>query len=194
MSRNAMQPNPGFNFFAPLTFQVHEFGHLFFSFGGVFLTILGGSLMQVLVPLGAVALMGRQRDFFGMAFFATWLASSLVDLSAYIGDAQALELDLVSLGVDGGDTGDDSNGTGHDWQWLLMQMKLLPYDRRIAAVVRGTGELILWSSAAFGAWVCWLMWRAGASDAPPPSAPRPGDADSPRSSGATDDRPRYRLR
>lgn len=165
MARRELRPEYGLNFFAPLTFQVHEFGHLFFSFGGTFLAILGGSLMQLLVPAGAIALMGRQRDWFGMALFATWLSSSLVNLSAYIGDAQALELDLVGLGDGGGaDDGRDTDGTGHDWQWLLMRMGLLRHDRRIAAVVHGAGELLLWGAAAFGLWLCWLMLRSRAVD------------------------------
>lgn len=137
--------------FSGITFGAHEFGHLFFAFGGEFLTIAGGSLMQVLVPIGAGALLYHYRDYFGIAVAGQWLASSLFDLAVYIADARAFDLDLVGFG----------DGAGHDWAWLLSRFHALPYDLRIAAGVRGAGLLILLGATALGGWLCLRMWAAG---------------------------------
>jgi hypothetical protein len=195
MAWRGMQPDrEAFSLWAPLTFHVHEFGHLFFAFGGTFLAIAGGSLMQLLVPLGAIALMARQRDWFGMTVFGTWLAQSLVDLSVYVGDARALQLDLVGLGIDGGDPNDDSGGTGHDWQYLLMRLGLLQQDTAIAGLVRAAGWLTLWGSVGFAAWLLWRMARGEGPAAPTPPADGPAGGRPPRPSSGDAPRGGYRLR
>jgi hypothetical protein len=142
--------------FAGITFGAHEFGHLFFAFGGEFLGIAGGSLMQLLVPVGAAALLYRHRDYFGITIAAVWLASSLIDLAVYIADARAFDLDLLGFG----------DGAGHDWAWLLGRWHLLPYDLQIAGVVRGSGTLLLLAAVGAGSWLCIKMWGA-----PKPAAP-----------------------
>ena len=54
--------------FGGITFGVHELGHLVFMLtGNEFLTVAGGSLLQLLVPLGAVWLMRERGDALGVA-------------------------------------------------------------------------------------------------------------------------------
>ena len=63
-----LRDGESFHLFRGITFGAHEFGHLFFSFGGEWMTIAGGSLMQLIVPIGAAAAMvGTARDWFGAA-------------------------------------------------------------------------------------------------------------------------------
>ena len=114
--------------FRGITFGVHEFGHLFFSFGGEWLAIAGGSLMQLIIPLGAAAVMVATptKDWFGAVACGTWLAASLADLAHYIADARAQDLDLVSFSPD---------GNGHDWHYLLAHAGMLKQD---LALARGT--------------------------------------------------------
>lgn len=135
--------------FAGITFGVHEFGHLLFAFLGEFMAVLGGSLNQLLIPIGAAALMYHYRDYFGIAIAGTWLSSSLLDLARYIGDARAQELDLVGFGED----------PQHDWTWLLTQLHALPQDLRIAGGVRFAALLLLLGSLLFGVWICLQMGR-----------------------------------
>lgn len=146
--RHLRDPEAG-GLFAGITFGVHELGHLVFAFFGEFLTIAGGSLAQVLIPVGAGALFHYYRDFFGIAGAGAWLASSLLDLARYIGDARALELDLVSLSENG----------QHDWAWLLGRLGALSYDTRLAGLTRFTAILVLFGSLSFGAWLCLRMAR-----------------------------------
>jgi len=133
--------------FGGITFGAHEFGHLFFSPFGEFMAVAGGSLMQLLVPVGAIALLLRQGDYFGVTVGGAWLASSLVDLSVYVGDARAYDLDLVGFGED----------AVHDWAWLLGHVGALQHDLRLAGLVRGLGMLLLAASFLAGVWLCLQM-------------------------------------
>ena len=132
-----------FSLLSGVTFGAHEFGHLAFAPFGETLAVAGGSLMQLLVPIGAGVLLASRRDRAGVAFAGCWLAISLVDLARYIADARALELPLVSMSPDGGD---------HDWNWLLDRYGLLSYDLRIAAALRRGAAALLLVSLAVGAW------------------------------------------
>ena len=128
--------------FRGITFGAHEFGHLFFGFGGEWLAIAGGSAMQLLVPVGAMAAMyTTSRDWFGIAAAGTWLAASLADLAPYIADARAQDLDLVSFSPDGG---------GHDWHYLLAHAGWLKYDLGVARGARFLAVLILFASVGGG--------------------------------------------
>src|SRR4051812_39409015 len=104
--------------FSGIIFGSHEFGHLFFAAFGALLTVAGGSLMQLLVPLGAAAAFVYYRDYFGVAAAGCWLSMSLSNLAVYIGDAVAQQVPLVSFSPDGGE---------HDWYWLLDRYGWLAY-------------------------------------------------------------------
>ncbi len=144
--RHLRDPEEG-GIFAGITFGVHEFGHLLFAFGGEMLAVLGGSLNQLLIPIGAIALMFYHRDYFGVAIAGTWLSSSLLDLARYVADARSHDLDLVGFGEE----------PMHDWGYLLGEWGLLPADHRIAAGLRLAALVVLLGSTAFGAWVCWMI-------------------------------------
>jgi hypothetical protein len=135
--------------FGGITFGAHELGHLLFAFLGEFMGVAGGSLAQILVPVGAALLLAQHRDYFGCAAAGAWLGSSLLDLARYIGDARQAELDLVSFG----------EGPVHDWSYLLGRFGLLAHDLRIAAWTRGAAVLVLAGSLLFGAWLCLRMVR-----------------------------------
>jgi len=96
-------------------FGVHELGHLVFAFFGEFLAVAGGSIAQLLLPIGAMALFYKQKNRFGVAVCGCWLAVSMGQLAIYIADARAESLELVSFSPEG----------GHDWNYLLEQMHLL---------------------------------------------------------------------
>ena len=136
--------------FAGITFGAHEFGHLFFGFGGEWLTIAGGSLMQLLIPLGAAAAVLQKRDWFGAAICGLFLAASLGDLSWYIADARARELDLLSFSPD---------GSGHDWAFLLRRAGLIQKDLVLARFTRFVGWCVLLASTGFALRLLWLMKR-----------------------------------
>ncbi len=130
----------GASLFSGITFGAHEFGHLFFAFFGEWMGMAGGSLMQLLIPIGAAALVLRSKDWFGVAICALFLASSLGDLSWYVEDARRLDLDLVSFSSDGGE---------HDWNYLLNSLGMIEYDLAIARAMRVVGWLLVVASGFF---------------------------------------------
>lgn len=180
----------GFPLFEFISFHVHEGGHVYWSLlGSEWLTVFGGTASEVLLPIGAGALMVRSRDWFGVAFCVMWLASTLAGVSVYMGDARALELDLVSTFPDGGASPDDDPFAGHDWRYLFGHAGLLQYDTRIAAMTRGAAWALWWGAMAFSAWLFYQMWRSSARDAAPPGG---GTPPSPPSTPRPTQR--YRLR
>jgi hypothetical protein len=158
--RHWKDPDAG-GLFGGITFGVHELGHLVFAAFGEFMAVLGGSLNQLLIPIAAGLLLYHHRDYFGVTAAGAWLASSLLDLARYVGDARSFELDLVGFGED----------SVHDWAWLLGRLGLLPYDIPLAQGLRGAAGLLLTASLLFGAWLCVRMRAASraAAGAVPPS-------------------------
>jgi len=132
----------------------HEAGHIIFSPFGPFMTSLGGSLAQVLVPLIClVALLVQTRDPFGAALCLWWLGESLLDLAPYIADARALQLVLL-----GGRTGAEVEG--HDWEFILGSMGWLHLDRALGQTAYRLGALFMIAALVWGGLVLTRQVRA----------------------------------
>lgn len=147
-----------FSLFGGIIFGVHELGHLVFAPFGEFLTAAGGSIAKVLLPLAAMALFAKQKDRYAVALCGCWLAISLGQLGAYIGDARAEALDLVSFSAE---------GAVHDWNYLLERLYLLRRDTQIAQGVRFVGGLVLAASLLLALSDARRRWHG----TPPPAAP-----------------------
>ena len=127
----------------------HEFGHVLFMPFGRFLSILGGSLFQVLMPLAlTAAFLIKQRDPFGASVTLWWCGQSLVDLAPYVGDAVERAMPLI------GGAGEDS----HDWGNLLTMMGLLDHAQGLARLCFGAGVLVMLAALAWGALLLRLQY------------------------------------
>lgn len=120
----------------------HEAGHVIFSPFGRFMTVLGGSLLQVLIPVIAAVAFVRQEDGFGAAVSAWWAGQNLVDLAPYIADARSLRLTLI-----GGRTGAEVEG--HDWEFLLNQLGISHYAHQLGYTTHLIGILIMVAALAY---------------------------------------------
>jgi hypothetical protein len=147
-----LRDSEAFSIYKGITFGVHEFGHLFFSLvGSEWLAVAGGSLMQLLIPIGAMALVATSsKDWFGSAAASTWLAASLIDLAPYIADARAQELDLLSFSEDGG---------GHDWHFLLARAGMLKQDIAVARFTYFVAVLVIVGAILFSLYLFSRMAR-----------------------------------
>jgi hypothetical protein len=123
---------------------VHEGGHLVFAPFGKFLSVVGGTLLQLAVPLGLVAYFALQRQLPATALCLFFFFENFLGIAVYIADAHAMALPLVSMG---------SGEITHDWYYILSTLRLLHRDGQIAAVVSFAG----WSGML--ATVAWLAWR-----------------------------------
>lgn len=127
----------------------HEAGHVLFGFFGRFIAVLGGSLLQLLVPVVIAAVFVRQRHSFGAAIGVWWTGQNLLDLAPYIADARRLQMTLL-----GGRTGAEVEG--HDWEYLLMQMGWLHLDQSLGLAAHRLGLAIM---AAALVWAAVVLWR-----------------------------------
>jgi hypothetical protein len=138
----------------------HEAGHVLFRPFGSFMTILGGSLMQLLVPLSlAVAFVLKYRNPFAAAACLWWLGQSSLDLAPYIADARSQKLMLL-----GGVTGRDMPGI-HDWDNILNYLEIIKYDREIALAAHWGGVALMGLAVVWGARVV-AVERSRREDAP----------------------------
>ena len=122
----------------------HEAGHLIFNPFGQFMSVLGGSLMQVLIPVVCAIAFIRQEQLFGAAVCVWWAGQNLVDLAPYIADARALQLVLL-----GGRTGAEVEG--HDWEYLLTRLRIIHLDQTLGRATHALGMLIMIASLPFAA-------------------------------------------
>jgi hypothetical protein len=131
----------GSSFLHSVNLPFHEFGHVLFMPFGRIMSILGGSLFQVLMPLGLMLLfLLRQRDTFAASVMLWWAGQSLVDLSPYIADAPLRSLPLVG----GGDE------DGHDWGNLLTMMGMLEQAHIVARLCFLAGVLVMAGALVWG--------------------------------------------
>jgi hypothetical protein len=117
---------------------IHEAGHIVFRPFGEFMMIAGGSLFQVIMPALFVGYFLYNGKYYSASLVLFWVGESILNVSVYAGDSLALQLPLLG--------GEDS---GHDWNYLLSSLNLLPATAKIAGAIRllGTTTILL---AAFG--------------------------------------------
>lgn len=124
----------------------HEAGHVLFLILGEFMSVLGGTLAQLLMPaIVAAAFLLKNRDPFGAAI-ATWLLGvSLLDVAPYIYDA--LEPQLILLG---GGTGEEG---GHDWIYILGELGLIEHSHALGWFTHKLGAAIVIASIGWAGWL-----------------------------------------
>jgi hypothetical protein len=126
----------GSSFLHLVNLVFHEAGHVLFAFFPRFVVVLGGSATQILVPIACLVAFWRRGDRFGTAVAAWWAGQNLVDLAPYINDSRDLQLVLL-----GGRTGAEVEG--HDWEYLLSALRLLPWDHTLARLAHLSGLLVM---------------------------------------------------
>ncbi len=134
----------GESFLHLINLPFHEAGHVIFIPFGRFMTILGGTLGQILMPMICLGtFLIKTRDPFGAAVALWWTAESMMDIAPYINDARALDLMLI-----GGVTGKETDG--HDWNNILTMLGLLEWDHRLAHLTYNVGVLLMLGSFLWG--------------------------------------------
>ena len=133
----------------------HEAGHIFFRPFGRFMTSLGGSLTQILMPLICLGVfLIKTRDTFAASFCLWWTGESFMDLAPYIDDARRLTLPLV-----GGNTGRTSPYGFHDWEFILKESGLIRYDHTLATMAFTIGCLLMGCAFIWGAYILLQQYR-----------------------------------
>jgi len=138
----AYDPMQG-SFLDNVDLPIHETGHLIFRILGEFMGIAGGSLFQVIAPAAFVGYFVWQRSYYSAAIVLLWVGQSILNVWVYATDAVVMQLVLTS-----GFTG--SEGSFHDWNYLLTATGLIDSTKTVAGIIRffGTVTIVIASSAA----------------------------------------------
>ncbi len=145
ISTNGSWMDIGGSFLHSVNLAFHEAGHVIFRPFGEFMTILGGSLFQILLPLIAMGVFLKQRDNFEASIMLWWCGQNFIDVSPYITDGEYRGLPLI-MGM-----GEES----HDWGNLLTMLDMVDKAYYLGRVSFITGSVIIVISFAWGAYVLW---------------------------------------
>jgi hypothetical protein len=110
----------------------HEAGHVIFAiFGNRTLTILGGSLNQLLIPFIVLITFFKKGDTAGTGFTLFWFFGNFLDVGIYMADGRFLKLPLIGgLGME-----------AHDWRNLFNHFDLWSVDQLLSQTVFYSGWL-----------------------------------------------------
>ncbi len=138
----AYDPMQG-SFLDNVDLPIHETGHLIFRVLGEFMGIAGGSLFQVIFPAVFVGYFIWQRSYHSAAIVLLWVGQSILNVWVYAADAVVMQLVLTS-----GFTG--SEGSFHDWNYLLTTTGLINSTKKVAGLIRfiGTVTIIIAGASA----------------------------------------------
>lgn len=147
---------PSASFMHLVNLPFHEAGHIIFRPFGAFMTSLGGTLGQCLIPLICLfVLLLKTRDCFGASITLWWFGQNLFDIAPYVNDARSLSLPLV-----GGNFGYSSPYGFHDWEYLLTEMGLLRYDHVFAKSCMVVGTIVFMVSYLWGGRILYKQWKS----------------------------------
>ena len=128
---------------------IHETGHLLFRPFGEFMTIAGGSLFQVIMPAIFVGYFVHQHSYYSAAVAMLWVGQSLINVYIYAADAVVMQLVLTS-----GFTG--SEGSFHDWNYMLTRLGLIDSTKTVAGIIRMLGTFTIIAAGALS--VYFSLW------------------------------------
>jgi hypothetical protein len=119
----------------------HEAGHIFLMPFGHTLHILGGTLMQLFVPLLLIGYFLVKRNPFAASLCAWWLGESVINVATYMADAREMRLELVG-------------GGEHDWTQLFYQFGLLGPEsvQTVSSLTHHAGVVVMLAAT---------LWTAG---------------------------------
>ena len=124
------------SFLDTVDLPIHETGHLLFRPFGEFMMIAGGSLFQVIMPAIFVGYFVWNEKYYSAAIVLLWVGQSILNVFVYAADAVVMQLVLTS-----GMTG--SEGSFHDWNYLLTATNLINSTKTVAGLIRFLGTLTI---------------------------------------------------
>lgn len=145
----------GESFLHLVNLPFHEAGHILSRPFGSFVTSLGGTIGQFIMPLICFSvLLLKTQDPFGASVTLWWFGENCFDIAPYINDARSLNLPLV-----GGNFGHSSPYGFHDWEYLLTESGLLPYDHLIAKLSTTIGTIVFVISYVWGGTLLYKQFK-----------------------------------
>lgn len=145
----------GESFFHLVNLPFHEAGHIFFRLFGRWVTSLGGTLGQLLIPsICLVVLLIKSRNPFGASVSLWWLGENFMDIAPYINDARNQKLLLL-----GGITGKEADYGDHDWEFILNEIGLLRFDHFLAHLSDKFGTILMLTSLIWAGYILFHQYK-----------------------------------
>ena len=143
------------SFWHLINIPFHEAGHIIFRPFGRFMTSLGGTLGQLLMPLICLfVFLLKTRDTFAASASLWWFGENFMDIAPYINDARALKLPLL-----GGNTGRNAPYGFHDWEYILKESGLLRYDHTLAHLSYKVGTVLMIVAFIWGGYLLFKQYK-----------------------------------
>lgn len=117
---------------------IHEAGHWIFIFFGQFISILGGSLTQVLIPIIFVSYFFLKKDYFSTSLLSMWVGYNIVNVAVYMSDSVKMNLPLL-----GGES------SIHDWNYIFSALNILNQSSWIASIINALGIFVVIAGGVF---------------------------------------------
>ncbi len=124
---------------------IHEAGHFFFTIFGRFIMLLGGTLMQIILPSILIFHFFVHDYRLGTQVSLFWLGHNFINISVYVADARTRRLPLLS-----------GNINHHDWWQMLGMLDMLSYDQIIGYIFFGLAIVVFIILLALPR----IMWNA----------------------------------
>lgn len=124
---------------------IHEAGHWIFILFGHFVSILGGSLTQVAIPVIFALYFLLKKDLYSAFILIMWAGYNIVNVSVYMADAIKMALPLL-----GGES------SIHDWNYIFSTLGILNQTNAIASTVNSVGVFVIIAGAVFALRICFL--------------------------------------
>lgn len=121
----------------------HEAGHLFFGFFGETIQFMGGTIGQLIFPIACTIGFINQEKGFEAGVTSIWIGENLMNIAAYVNDAEKQELPLVGGGI-------------HDWNWLLSNANMIEKCESIASIIHVIASIIVVLSLAYIVYVTFI--------------------------------------
>jgi hypothetical protein len=117
-----------------LTLIIHEAGHTLFGiFGWRFFTVLGGTLLQILLPFIIFIACWRKNSVIGAQASLYWTGFGWLTAAGYAADAYEQKLPLIG----------NLPKSSHDHLNLLSDLNILNHYKAVAWVMFSIGTLVL---------------------------------------------------
>ncbi len=145
----------GKSFFHLVNLPFHEAGHIFFRLFGQWMTSLGGTLTQLLIPLICLLVfLIKYKNPFGASVSLWWLGENFMDIAPYMNDARDQKLLLL-----GGITGREADYGFHDWEFILNEIGLLRYDHLLAHISDKFGTVLMLTSFVWAGYILFRQYK-----------------------------------
>ncbi|MCX7985236.1 MAG: hypothetical protein N3A63_10090 [Bacteroidetes bacterium] len=121
---------------------IHEAGHAVFYLFGRFLYFLGGSLLQIGIPIVTVIVF-MKTSIHSLLFTLYWTGHSLINVSVYIADAPYRSLRLISPSAI------------HDWHWIFTTIDCIHVAEDVGFAVFLLGLSVCCGGIGVGLYCVW---------------------------------------